>query len=105
MAGIALGEKQVVPVRPPEYPLDPAVYESYMGKYEGEDGTSLIVERSGDNLFFIFQDEYTIPFYPVSETLFHHTVIDREYEFERDSEGNILFLGIKKSRGIGELKR
>ncbi len=95
LAAIVFGESYKFPYKPEVFQLDTKVYEEYMGIYE-ENGTKLTVTRKGDKLFFIIDDDYIIPMYPISETRFHHTWIDEEYQFERDSEGQLHFWGAKK---------
>jgi hypothetical protein len=67
-----------------------------MGTYEGF-GCKAVVDRKGNDLFFIFNDEY-IPYYPISKTKFHHTWQDWNCEFLFDDKGDISFLGMKKTK-------
>lgn len=37
-----------------------------------------------------------MPIYPISENTFHHTWIDKEYNFEKNQKGELYFDEIKK---------
>ncbi len=96
LAAIVFGQKYELPKRPEIFNLDPKVYESYMGVYEEPD-IKLTVARDKEKMFFTIDDEYMLPFYPISETIFHHTWIDEQYEFGRNDNGKITLWGIEKS--------
>ncbi|WP_233699015.1 hypothetical protein [Paenibacillus profundus] len=72
LTGIRFGEQISVPPRPQSYTLDERIYSNYMGTYEGY-GCKATVARNEDQLFFVWNDEAVIPFYPISETTLHHT--------------------------------
>jgi hypothetical protein len=86
-----------VPVSPQAFPLDDSIYASYMGTYEGY-GCKASVERSGQDYYFVWNDVEVTPFYPISETRFHHTKHDSEYEFKRNAQGELSFLGMHKKQ-------
>ncbi|WP_312104577.1 serine hydrolase domain-containing protein [Lachnoclostridium sp.] len=95
LAAIVFQEEYSFPGRPLEYALDSKIYEGYMGVYKG-DGIKLTVGRDKEKMFFILDDEYMIPMYPISETKFHHTWIDESYTFNKDENGEMYFWGAKK---------
>jgi CubicO group peptidase (beta-lactamase class C family) len=95
LAAIMFQEEYEFPSRPLKYDLDYQVYEKYMGVYKDE-CTKLTVERDQEKMFFILDDEYIIPMYPISETKFHHTWIDESYSFHKDENGELYFCGAKK---------
>ena len=95
LAAIMFKEEYEFPSRPLKYDLDYQVYEKYMGVYEDE-CTKLTVGRDQEKMFFILDDEYIIPMYPISETKFHHTWIDESYSFHKDENGELYFCGAKK---------
>ncbi len=66
-----------------------------MGVYKCDD-TKLTVGRDKEKMFFVIDDEYIIPMYPISETEFHHTWIDESYAFSKDENGDLYFWGAKK---------
>lgn len=96
LTGILFGEQISVPTRPQSYPLDDRIYTNYMGTYKGF-GCKAIVDRNEDQHYFIWNDETIIPFYPISESTFHHTWYDWECTFTRESNEEISFLGMKKT--------
>jgi len=95
LAAIVFQEEYEFPSRPLKYDLDYQVYEKYMGVYKDE-CTKLTVGRDQEKMFFILDDEYIIPMYPISETEFHHTWIDESYSFHKDENGELYFCGAKK---------
>ncbi len=95
LAAIVFQEEYRFPDRPLEYSLDSKIYEEYMGVYK-VDGAKLTVGRDKEKMFFILDDEYIIPMYPISETKFHHTWIDESYDFYKDENGEMYFWGAKK---------
>lgn len=99
LTGLVFGEKAAVPTKPRMYPLKANIYEKYMGTYEGDgDDCKAVVDRKGEQLFFVFNEEAYIPFYPVSETKFHHTWYEWSCEFTFDDRGDVSFLGMKKTK-------
>ncbi|TDL49233.1 serine hydrolase [Paenibacillus dendritiformis] len=96
LTGILFGEQISVPPRPQSYALDKRMYANYIGTYEGY-GCKATVDRIEDQLYFVWNDEEVIPFYPISETAFHHTWYDWECRFTLESNGEISFLGMKKT--------
>lgn len=99
IAKIIFGEKYCIPSRPKEFDLDLSIYDSYAGIYE-EDGFKLQIKRDKNKLYFIQENKWIMPIYRTSESTFHHTLIDREYTFEKNDEGEIYFDGIKKKINI-----
>jgi CubicO group peptidase (beta-lactamase class C family) len=95
IAKIIFNESYDIPVKPKKFELSSDVYDSYIGIYQEED-FKLEVKREEDKLYFIQEDKWIMPMYPISESTFHHTWIDREYTFERDDKKGLYFDGIKK---------
>ncbi|WP_346939789.1 serine hydrolase domain-containing protein [uncultured Clostridium sp.] len=95
LAAIVFQEEYHFPNRPLKYDLDYNAYEKYMGVYKC-DGEKLTVGRDKEKIFFVIDDEYIIPMYPISETEFHHTWIDESYTFSKDENGDLYFWGAKK---------
>jgi CubicO group peptidase (beta-lactamase class C family) len=95
LTGIIFGESVHVPSHPQRYVLKDRTYAAYIGTYEGY-GCKAMVDRDGDQLYFIWNDEAVIPFYPISESRFHHTWHDWECEFLVGDNREISFLGMKK---------
>ncbi|WP_256757418.1 serine hydrolase [Cohnella sp. WQ 127256] len=97
LSGLLFGENIIVPTRPPSCALQESTYASYMGTYEGY-GCKAIVSRNEDQLYFIWNDEAVIPFYPISETKFHHIWQDWECDFTLEHNGELSFLGMQKTK-------
>jgi hypothetical protein len=95
IAKIIFNKSYDIPVKPNKFELSSDVYDSFVGIYQEED-FKLEVKREEDKLYFIQEDKWIMPIYPISESTFHHTWIDREYTFERDDKKGIYFDGIKK---------
>lgn len=95
LAAIMFQEEYQFPSKPLEYALDSKIYEEYMGIYKG-DSEKLTVGRDKEKMFFVLDDEYIIPMYPISETEFHHTWIDESYTFYKNKNGEMYFWGAKK---------
>lgn len=99
LSGLLFGEAAAVPTFPRAFHLEDSIYATYMGTYEGY-GCKISVERSGKDYYFVWNDVEFTPFYPISETKFHHSKHDREYEFKLDERGEITFLGMTKGRQV-----
>lgn len=98
IARIVFDEEYSKPWKPNVFNLDLKIYDSYIGLYQ-DPWCKFEVKRDGEKLYFIEQDKWINPIYPISETTFHHTWIDREYIFEKDDKGQLYFQETKK---IGE---
>jgi len=96
LAAILFKEKYSFPSRPLQYNLEPRLYENYMGTYKG-DTEKVTVGKENGKMFFVIDDEYVIPIFPVSENTFHQTWIDEIYEFSKDENGDLWFCGMKKT--------
>lgn len=96
IAKIVFGEKYSMPSKPDEFEFDLDLYDSFCGIYE-EEFIKYEVKRTDEKLYFIQEDKWIMPIYPISENTFHHTWIDREYTFQKNNKGEFYFCGIKKS--------
>ncbi|MCM1992672.1 serine hydrolase domain-containing protein [Oceanirhabdus seepicola] len=95
IAKIVFNDDYNMPSKPEESQFDLDLYDSYSGIYE-EGFLKYEVKRIQDKLYFIQQDKWVMPIYPISQNIFHHTWIDREYSFQKNNKGEIYFCGIKK---------
>ncbi len=96
IAAILFQEEYSFPSKPLQYSLEPGLYESYIGTYKG-DIEKLEVKQENGKIFFVIDDEYVIPMFPISENRFHHSWIDESYVFSKDENGDLYFCGIKKT--------
>lgn len=46
--------------------------------------------------YYLNDDEYSLPAYPINENTLHHTWIDEEYTFTKDEDGQVYLWGIRK---------
>jgi CubicO group peptidase (beta-lactamase class C family) len=95
IASIVFAEEYCLPSKPKAFNLDLQVYESYIGAYQDQ-WCKFEVKRDGEQLYFVQEDKWIMPIYPISESKFHHTWIDQEYNFEKDDKGQLYFNGVKK---------
>lgn len=95
LAGLLFGEDIEVPIHPQTFSLKDSIYATYMGTYEGY-GCKASVEHQGEDYYYVWNDETVTPFYPVSETKFHHTWQDWECDFKVNNQGEVSFLGMNK---------
>jgi CubicO group peptidase (beta-lactamase class C family) len=95
IAKIVFGEKYCMLAKPEPIDLDLKVYDSYVGVYQ-EEYIKYEVKRDEDKLYFMQEDKWVMPIYPISENTFHHIWIDKEYSFENNEKGDQYFYGIKK---------
>jgi CubicO group peptidase (beta-lactamase class C family) len=95
IAAILFQEEYSFPSKPQQYSLEPGLYESYMGTYK-DDILKLDVKQEDGKMFFVIDEEYVIPIFPISKNRFHHCWIDESYTFSKDENGNIQFWGLNK---------
>ncbi|MBH5317870.1 beta-lactamase family protein [Paenibacillus sp. GSMTC-2017] len=95
LAGLVFDKEITVPEIPLAISLDEEKYNNYMGTYEGF-GCKAVVQRDGDQLFFVWNDRELVPFYPISESTFHHKTNNKTYMFKQRADGTLSFLGMKK---------
>lgn len=97
IAKLVFNEEYYVLPKPKVYNLDMKIYESYMGLYE-DSWCKFEVKKDGEKFYFIEDDKWIMNMYPISKNKFHHTWIDREYSFEKDSEGQLYFEEVKRRK-------
>jgi len=95
IAKIVFNERYSMPEKPKEFNLDLKVYDSYAGIY-GEGFSKYEIKRDNEKLYFIQQNKWIMPIYPISENTFHHEWIDEEYTIEKNDNGELTFDGIRK---------
>jgi hypothetical protein len=69
--------------------VDPAVYDSLVGKYEYSHGSVLVVTREGNHLFAQFAGESKCEIFPESETEYFWKVADVQITFVKDETGKV----------------
>lgn len=72
--------------------IDPAVYDTYVGRYTTEQGLELIVTRTDNHLFIQDPMNRKMEFFPESETTFFSKIIGSTVTFEKDKNGEVIQL-------------
>jgi len=70
--------------------VDPAVLDTYVGKYELANGRIAILDREGEKLYGEFPGDKKIELIPESETRFFLSETWRSLTFERDKAGKVI---------------
>jgi CubicO group peptidase (beta-lactamase class C family) len=120
LGAIALGKPYVVPHEPRVAQVDPAIYDSYVGRYEADlDGRDKVkakevvtVSRDKERLFGQFKGKSQVLLIPESETSFYIKADDSEARFLKDPTGKVTYLELiqngrvlKATRVPGETKK
>lgn len=95
LAAIVFNKSYKFPDKPKAFELGDEVFKTYLGTYKN-DIEKLDVEEQDGERYFVIDDEYKIPIYPITDQVFHHTWIDEAYAFEKSPEGVHYFIGLKK---------
>ncbi len=95
IAAFMLEEKVAFPNKPPIYELESGVFDRYIGTYKNDIEKFTVYQDEG-KMYFMIDEEYVIPIFPVSPTNFHHTWIDESYTFYKDDNDDLCFCGAKK---------
>ena len=84
---MAHGEKVVTPSERTEVPVDPKVFNGYVGRYELAPNFILTVTREDDHLFTQATGQPKLQIYPESDRDYFLKVIDAQITFVTDSNG------------------
>lgn len=95
IAAFMLEEKVAFPNKPPIYELESGVFDRYIGTYKNDIEKFTVYQDEG-KMYFMIDEEYVIPIFPVSPTNFHNTWIDESYTFYKDDNDDLCFCGTKK---------
>jgi hypothetical protein len=72
-----------------ETEVDPAVYDSLVGKYDYGNGAVLTVTREGNHLFAQLTGQPKCDIFPKSETEYFWKVVDAQVTFVKDATGKV----------------
>jgi CubicO group peptidase (beta-lactamase class C family) len=72
-----------------EAKVDPAVYDSLVGKYDYSNGAVLTVTREGNQLFAQLTGQLKFEIFPESETNYFWKVTDAQVTFVKDAAGKV----------------
>jgi CubicO group peptidase (beta-lactamase class C family) len=87
LAAVAHGEKVVMPSERKEVPVDPKVFNGYVGRYELAPNFILTVTRENDHLFTQATGQPKLQIFPESVRDYFLKVIDAQITFVTDSNG------------------
>jgi hypothetical protein len=73
-----------------EAKVDPAVYDSLVGKYDYGNGAVMAVTREGNRLFVQLTGQPKLEIFPESETTYFLKVVDAQVTFVKDSSGKVI---------------
>jgi CubicO group peptidase (beta-lactamase class C family) len=78
--------------------LEPAVLDSYVGKYDYGEGRVMTVTREGNRLFAQLTDQPRFEIFPKSDTEFFWTAVQAQVSFVKDATGKVI-KGIHRQGG------
>jgi len=81
LAAVAHGEQVKLTSERKEIILDPAVLKRYVGAYQMEGGTAMLITLDGRQLSAKLGPQPSSPIFPESETKFFYKVVDAQIEF------------------------
>jgi hypothetical protein len=96
---IAIGGELVYDVMNPQRPAEIEINDAqeYTGYYSNNTRCAKVTFEKGE--WNIELDNYKhLPVYPIGKDIFYHKLIDESYTFTRDSEGNLMFMGMYRQR-------
>jgi CubicO group peptidase (beta-lactamase class C family) len=94
LMAIAFGEEYRLPRQHQAIAMDPAKYDAYVGRYELDPETIVVVSRDGDQLQAAIGSE-KLEILPESETDFFFKATDAEIKFVQDKTGKVLQLSLR----------
>jgi CubicO group peptidase (beta-lactamase class C family) len=87
LAAVAHGEKVLMPAERKEVPVDPKLFNGYVGRYQLAPNFILTVTREGDELFTQATGQGKLQIFPESERDYFLKVVDAQITFVTDSNG------------------
>jgi len=87
LGAVAHGEKVVMPSERNEVPIDPKVFNGYVGRYELAPNFILTVTREDDHLFTQATGQPKLQIFPESDRDYFLKVVDAQITFVTDSNG------------------
>jgi CubicO group peptidase (beta-lactamase class C family) len=87
LGAVARGEKVVMPSERKEVPVDPTVFNGYVGKYQLAPNFILTVTREGDDLFTQATGQPKLQIFPESDRDYFLKVVDAQITFVTDNTG------------------
>jgi CubicO group peptidase (beta-lactamase class C family) len=88
---------QTVPGTRHTVPVDLALYDLYVGRYEIEPDRILVIVREGDHLMAQATGQEKLEIFPESDDTFFLTEVDARITFVRDAEGKVTNLVLRQN--------
>jgi CubicO group peptidase (beta-lactamase class C family) len=92
IVGIYFGEPVKMPVVRTEVPIDPSVFDAYVGEYQLAPTFILTVTREGDRFITQATGQGKLEIFPESETKFFLRAVDAQITFVKDASGAVTHL-------------
>jgi hypothetical protein len=88
LAAILFGKHYELPIEHHVINLNPAIYDSYAGRYELASDFVLVVSREGDRLMIQSSGQPKVEIFPESETRFFAEGLETVINFVKNPQGN-----------------
>lgn len=95
LAAIILGEEYQLPVKRTAIPVDPTIYDQYVGKYKFDDDVVMHVVKAKDRLFARVEGHSNIELLPETENHFFHKMTEVQISFQKGNSGAITGLVLR----------
>jgi CubicO group peptidase (beta-lactamase class C family) len=105
LAAIVSGEPYSLPTKREAVKVDPALYDTYAGRYQLQPDSILTIQRSGDRLLVQGPDKRMVEIFPESETEFFFKVVDAQITFVKNEQGQITHLMLRQAGHNVQAKR
>ncbi len=77
-------------------PVDPSLYDAYIGQYELGPNVNLLVSRQGDRLYIRATDQRQFEIFPESEIIFFPREFEAQISFIKDEMGRVTGLVLRQ---------
>ncbi len=92
LLALYFGQPYTVPVPRTIVPVDPKVFDQYVGQYELRPDFIMTVTREGNGIFTQATGQGKIEVFPLSETRFFPKVVEAEITFVKGADGTVTHL-------------
>ncbi|MCX7923965.1 MAG: serine hydrolase [Clostridia bacterium] len=86
---IVMGEKYELPTEHKIAIVNPAVYDSYVGKYQLDIGGNVEIAKENNKLYILFDGQQKAQMFPESETKYFLKVVDSQITFIKNDKGEV----------------
>jgi CubicO group peptidase (beta-lactamase class C family) len=87
LGGLAQGGNVVLPSERKAVPVDPKIFDGYVGDYQLAPKFLISITREGDHLFAQATGQQTLEIFPASEKEYFYKVVDAQITFVMDKQG------------------